>query len=65
MDFGIHLDRFDLRVMREWFPFNRLQIFTIAPIVRIELEAGKLVRSLEKFLNHFNLSLKCMMYFAV
>ena len=28
-----------VRVMREWFPFNRLQIFTIAPIVRIELEA--------------------------
>ena len=27
------------RVMREWFPYNRLQIFTIAPIVRIELEA--------------------------
>ena len=26
-------------VMREWFPFNRLQMFTIAPIVRIELEA--------------------------
>ena len=25
--------------MREWFPLNRLQIFTIAPIVRIELEA--------------------------
>ena len=28
-----------VRVMREWFPFNRLQIFTIAPIVRIEVEA--------------------------
>ena len=28
-----------VRVMREWFPYNRLQIFTIAPIVRIELEA--------------------------
>ena len=28
-----------VRVMREWFPLNRLQIFTIAPIVRIELEA--------------------------
>ena len=28
-----------VRVMREWFPFNRLQIFTITPIVRIELEA--------------------------
>ena len=28
-----------VRVMREWFPFNGLQIFTIAPIVRIELEA--------------------------
>ena len=28
-----------VRVMREWFPFDRLQIFTIAPIVRIELEA--------------------------
>ena len=28
-----------VRVMREWFPFNRLQIFTIASIVRIELEA--------------------------
>ena len=26
-------------VMREWFPFSRLQTFTIAPIVRIELEA--------------------------
>ena len=25
--------------MREWFPFNRLQIFTIGPIVRIEFEA--------------------------
>ena len=25
--------------MREWFPFNSLQIFTITPIVRIELEA--------------------------
>ena len=25
--------------VREWFPFNRLQIFAIAPIVRIELEA--------------------------
>ena len=28
-----------VRVIREWFPLNRLQIFTIAPIVRIELEA--------------------------
>ena len=28
-----------VRVMQEWFPYNRLQIFTIAPIVRIELEA--------------------------
>ena len=27
-----------VRVMQEWFPYNRLQIFTIAPIVRIELE---------------------------
>ena len=27
-----------VRVIREWSPFNRLQIFTIAPIVRIELE---------------------------
>ena len=26
-------------VMREWFPFNRLRFFKIAPIVRIELEA--------------------------
>ena len=25
--------------MRDWFPFSRLQIFTIGPIVRIELEA--------------------------
>ena len=28
-----------LPVMQEWFPFNHLQIFTISPIVRIELEA--------------------------
>ena len=28
-----------VRVMRKWFPFNRLQMFTIATIVRIELEA--------------------------
>ena len=28
-----------VRVMREWFPFSRLKIFTIASIVRIELEA--------------------------
>ena len=28
-----------VRVMREWFPYNRLPIFTIALIVRIELEA--------------------------
>ena len=28
-----------VRVMREWFPFNRLQILTNAAIVRIELEA--------------------------
>ena len=26
-------------IMREWFSFNRLQLFTIVPIVRIELEA--------------------------
>ena len=27
-----------VHVMGEWFPFNRLQMFTIAPIVRVELE---------------------------
>ena len=28
-----------VRVMQVWFPYNRWQIFTIAPIVQIELEA--------------------------
>ena len=39
MHFGICLDRFDRPRHARVVSFNRLQIFTTAPVVRIELEA--------------------------